>query len=90
MGFLIGFAAYFILINLIGFFAMGVDKRSALRGRRRIPEKSLMSIAIFFGAPGILLGMRHFRHKTKKPKFTYGVPLIFAAEILVIVFFIIW
>ena len=86
MGFIIGFSVYFLLINVIAFLTMRLDKRGAQKGRRRVPESSLMSMAIFFGAPGILLGMRHFRHKTKKLKFTYGVPLIFGAEIIFLVF----
>ncbi len=58
---LIAYAA----MSLIAFFAYGIDKRRAKRGRWRISEAVLLGLGIFGGAAGALLGMRLFRHKTK-------------------------
>lgn len=35
---------YFIIINLIGFFIMYIDKQKAKKGKWRIPEKTLFII----------------------------------------------
>ena len=56
---------YWIVINLIGFVIMGIDKKRAIRGAFRISEASLFLTALLGGALGCTLGMNHFRHKTK-------------------------
>lgn len=79
---------YFVIINLIGFFAMGIDKFKAKRNYWRIPEGTLIMIAALGGGIGDLIGMYTFRHKTKKLKFTVGIPTILITEIIIIIFFI--
>lgn len=76
------FFIYLVVINIIGFFAMGIDKAKAKAKAWRIPEKTLLSIAVLGGAVGVWLGMEAFRHKTKHMHFKYGVPLIFIIEVL--------
>lgn len=58
-----------IAANLIAFIQMAVDKRLAVKQRRRIPEAQLIAPTLFGGFPGILLGMLAFRHKTRKRSF---------------------
>ena len=53
---------------------------------RRTPERTLIITALVGGSLGILGGMYKFRHKTQKPLFKYGVPLIIIIQII----FIIW
>ena len=79
---------YFLIINLIGFFAMGIDKFKAKRGYWRIPEGTLIMITLLGGGIGTFCGMYIFRHKTKKLKFTIGIPTILITEILIICFII--
>ena len=67
---------YILLINLIGFFAMLIDKKKAQKGKWRIPEKTLLIITLLGGGVGTILGMYMFRHKTKKLKFTIGLEII--------------
>ena len=67
------------VINLFVFGLYGDDKRRAKSGQWRIPERVLLFAALF-GAPGALLGMLFFHHKTRKPKFSVGLPIIFFAE----------
>ncbi len=74
---------YLILVNVIGFAIMHIDKAKARKNRWRIPERTLMGIAFIGGSVGTLLGMYSARHKTKHPKFTVGVPLILAVQIIV-------
>ena len=73
---------YLGLVNVAGFFAMGIDKLKAKTKAWRIPEKTLLTIAVLGGAIGVWLGMEVFRHKTKHKHFKYGVPLIFIVEIV--------
>ncbi len=40
---------YLVAINIIGFFAMLIDKQKAKRGSWRIPEKSLFLITALGG-----------------------------------------
>ena len=80
------FWIYYILINIVGFFIMGIDKKRAIRGAWRISEASLFLTALLGGALGCTLGMRHFRHKTKHWYFKYGMPAIFLVQLLVMAF----
>ncbi len=73
---------YILGLNLIGFLIMGYDKFAAIRGMRRVPEKTLFAIALFGGAVGVYLGMNSFRHKTKTPYFMYGVPALIVLNIV--------
>lgn len=80
---------YVLIINLIGFIIMLMDKQRAVHKEWRIPEKTLLGISILGGAIGMLLGMSIFRHKTKHKKFTIGVPFILLMQVcLVIIYYI--
>ena len=66
---------YLLVINVAAFVMYGMDKKRAVSGQWRIPEKSLLLAAAVGGALGALLGMQIFRHKTRHLKFTVLVPL---------------
>lgn len=72
--------------NVIAFLMYGVDKWNAKKGLRRIPEKTLLAIAVVGGSIGAYLGMQVFHHKTRKPKFYIGIPLIFAMQIGILIY----
>lgn len=73
--------AYLILINIIAFAVYGLDKYKAVHNKWRIPESQLLLLAALGGTAGALLGMQFFHHKTRKPQFRYGVPLILAVQL---------
>ena len=74
---------YFCLgANVLNFILMGVDKRKAKKGARRIPEKTFFLIALLGGALGAILGMYTFRHKTLHRKFTWGMPAVLLLQLL--------
>ena len=79
---------YLLIINLIGFFTMLIDKYKAKKGFWRTPEKTIFIITLLGGGIGTITGMYLFRHKTKKLKFTIGLPTILISEILVVVYFL--
>lgn len=76
---------YLIGINLAGFIIMGVDKKRAIRGAWRISEASFFLTALLGGSLGCILGMQHFRHKTKHWYFKYGMPAILVVQVLLFV-----
>lgn len=60
---------YLISINVIAFILCLVDKIKAIKGWYRISEGCLLFLSIVGGCFGMVLGMKLFRHKTKKTKF---------------------
>ena len=73
-----------ILINIITFFVYGLDKLKAVNHWWRIPEWVLLGLAVAGGSVGAYLGMMVFRHKTLKPLFRFGVPVILLVQVIVI------
>ena len=79
---------YLIIINIIGFIIMGIDKKRAKMMEWRIPEKTIFLITLFGGGIGTIAGMYTFRHKTKKKYFTIGLPAILIVETISAIYFI--
>lgn len=77
------FIIYFMIINIVAFLAMWIDKRKAEKGKWRISETTLLMLAVLGGSIGGMIGMYTFRHKTKKKRFTIGMPVILVIEILI-------
>lgn len=82
---LIIFIIYYLIINLIGFAIMGIDKRKAIKGAYRIPEATLFCVALLGGSLGTTLGMNLFRHKTKHWYFVVGMPFIFFIQLALMI-----
>ncbi len=78
---------YLIIINIIGFLVMYIDKQKAKKGKWRIPEKTIFIITVLGGGIGTISGMYAFRHKTKKLHFTIGLPTITILEIIGVIYF---
>lgn len=76
------FVIYLVLVNAAAFLLMLADKLKAKKGAWRIPEATLMGIAVIGGSIGAICGMNLFRHKTKHPKFSIGLPMILALQIV--------
>ena len=72
---------YLIVINIVALCLYGADKSAAIRGRRRIPNKVLLCLAVIGGSVGALAGMYVFRHKTKTWYYTIPVPVILLLQI---------
>ena len=71
----------YLAVNVIVFAMYGIDKYKATHKKWRIPEATLIGGAVF-GVFGAVLGMKVFRHKTKKPKFYITVPVILVLELV--------
>ena len=75
---------YLIIINIAAWIMYGLDKWKAKSGAWRIPERTLLLTALAGGSVGALAGMLLFHHKTRKPKFMIGVPVMFAAHCVIV------
>lgn len=78
---------YLVVVNVIAFVLYGLDKYKAKKGAWRIPEKTLLGIAVIGGSVGALVGMNFFRHKTKHWYFKYGLPAILAVHLGIAAYF---
>lgn len=76
---------YLLIINIIAFFAMFIDKKKAEKNRWRIKESTLLILALIGGSIGAIIGMYTFHHKTQKPRFFVGIPIIIALQILIVI-----
>ena len=75
---------YLIVINVVTFLVYGIDKVKAKRSKWRIPEATLLGLAVIGGSIGAWLGMKVWHHKTLHKKFKYGLPLIILAQIILL------
>ena len=68
-------------VNVITFVVYGIDKLKAKKGKWRVPETTLLLLAIIGGSVGAWCGVKVWHHKTMHPKFKYGIPLIMAVQV---------
>lgn len=78
----------YIILNIISFAMFAIDKRKAIKNQWRISESALLISAVF-GIFGAFLGMHLMHHKTKKPKFFIGLPIIFILEAAAVIILLI-
>lgn len=81
---------YLLGMNVVAFLLYGLDKWKSKRAKWRIPEATLIWMAVLGGSVGALLGIRLWHHKTLHAKFRYGVPAILIAQVLIVVGIICW
>ncbi|MFD1018986.1 DUF1294 domain-containing protein [Thalassobacillus hwangdonensis] len=75
---------YYLVVNLLLFILMGLDKRKSRRDQWRVPEKRLWLLALLGGALGGVMGMKVFRHKTKHSSFKIGMPVLLLIHVLLV------
>lgn len=77
---------YLVVINFIAFLVYGIDKYKAIKKKWRIPESTLIALAVVGGGLGAFLAMKAFRHKTQHVKFTVLVPLLLVLWVVGLMF----
>lgn len=70
---------YLLAVNAAAYAAMAVDKQRAIDDQRRIPERTLLNMALIGGALGAVAAQQMLRHKTRKEPFRTQLWLIAAA-----------
>lgn len=78
---MIYFLFYLGIINVITFLVYGIDKLKAKKGKWRIPEATLLLLAVIGGSIGAWLGIKVWHHKTMHKKFKYVIPIILALQV---------
>ena len=78
-----GIGGYFAFVNVLTFAAFAVDKFQARTKGWRISEKILLGLSALGGALGGFISMEVFRHKTKKPVFKFGLPVMILVHIAI-------
>ena len=74
-------AYYLLAINVVAFIVYGIDKYKAKKAKWRIPEATLLLLAVLGGSVGAWMGMKVWHHKTMHKKFKYGIPAILLIQI---------
>ena len=74
-------AYYLLAINVVTFIVYGIDKYKAKKAKLRIPEATLLLLAVLGGSIGAWMGMKVWHHKTMHKKFKYGIPAILLIQI---------
>lgn len=77
---------YIVVINVLAFIIMGLDKEKAKKNHWRIKESTMFMAAFLCGAAGVLSGMKIFHHKTKKPAFEFGIPILLILNTVVFIY----
>lgn len=85
---MICFLYYLGIINVITFLIYGIDKLKAKKGKWRIPEATLLLLAVIGGSIGAWLGIKVWHHKTMHKKFKYGIPLILIIQVAICTYLI--
>lgn len=73
--------AYFAVVSFVTVCVTVADKLKAKNGSFRVPERSLILLALLGGSFAEYLTMRCIRHKTLHKKFMLGLPLIMIVQI---------
>ena len=77
---------YLLAVNIATFFLYGIDKYKAKKGKWRISEATLLTMAAIGGSLGAWAGMRLWHHKTMHKKFKYGIPVIIIMQIALVTY----
>lgn len=75
---------YLIIINAALFLLMHLDKRHARIHAPRVPEKVLFAFSLLGGSLGGTVGIFLLRHKTRKPLFCIGFPVVLLLQVLIV------
>ena len=72
-------------MTLISIYITIYDKAMAKKGRRRIPEATLLLFSALGGSLAMYITMQLIRHKTKHIKFMLGIPIIMVFQVILLV-----
>jgi len=73
---------HYIVLSFVSAIMHAVDKRRAIKQRRRISERSLHSMELVGGWPGAVMMTRAIKHKTSKASYMWTLYAIGAFHII--------
>ena len=77
-------ALYLLGISAATYAVFADDKRRAIKGMRRVPEKTLLGMALLGGTPGAMAAQHVLRHKTRKEPFRTVLWLITIVQVVIL------
>ena len=80
---------YLLIINFAAFIVFAADKVRAVQGKWRIREAVLLGMSLMGGAAGGLISMHMMRHKTRSPRFVFGLPVMILAQAALLAYWIV-
>lgn len=80
-----GLVSWLLAVNVVAFAYYGWDKLAAKSAASRVPETTLLLLALAGGSVGALVGQQAFTHKTSKVGFQARFWLIVALQAAVVV-----
>ena len=81
----LGYPAILAVMGLATFVAFWLDKRRAVRGDRRIPERTLHALELLGGWAGAIVAMMLVRHKNRKASYWLVTAMIASAHVAIFV-----
>lgn len=75
-------ATYYLVMSGVTFLLYSWDKRAAVAGTARTPERTLHLAALLGGWPGAVLAQQSLRHKNRKEAFQIGFWLAALANVV--------
>lgn len=78
--------AYYLIINVVMYVAMCIDKKHAIKDKRRVPEKNLYLLAVLGGGAGGLIAMVVKHHKNRHLDFVLVYTITAILHCLVVFF----
>ncbi len=77
-----------VILNILGFALVSLDKYKAKNKLWRIPERSFFLLSILGGSVGVYIGLFICRHKTRTWYFMSVIPIIILAQIIFIYYLV--
>ena len=75
---------YLAALNVLTLMAFMVDKINARINARRLSERMLLVLSAAGGSAGALISIFIVRHKSRKPQFRKGVPVMFFIHMIIL------
>jgi len=76
---------YLAAVSLWSIIVTVHDKRAAKKGRRRVPERTLMLLSLAGGSVFMYVTMQLIRHKTRHAKFMIGIPVMIVLQLFAVI-----
>ena len=83
--FAIGVIGYVLAVNLLAYATMAFDKTMAKNGSQRIPESTLLTLAVIGGSIGTVIAQKTIQHKTRKEPFRSRLARILLLQVLAVI-----
>ncbi len=75
---------YLIIINILAVIFTVFDIIRAIDNKWRVKESTLILLSVLGGSVLMYLTMLLIRHKTRKPLFMVGIPIIFILQLVAV------